>query len=201
MATELEMVNFHSNPKKERQCQRMFKLLHNCTHLTCQQSIAQNSPSETSKVHELRTSRCSSWFQKRQRTRDQIATICWIIERSREFQKNIYFCFIDYTKSFDCVSSIQFSHSVVSSSLQPCGLQHARLPCPSPTSGACSNSCPSSQLCHPTISSFVIPFSSCLQSFPESVSGSFPMSQFFPPGGQSIGVSALASVFPMNTQD
>ena len=71
----------------------------------------------------------------------------------------------------------QFSRSVMSNSLQPHGLQHARLPCPSPTPGACSNSCPSSRWCHPTISSSVDPFSSCLQSFPAS--GSFPMSQFF----------------------
>ena len=93
----------------------------------------------------------------------------------------------------------QFSHSVMSDSLQSHGLQHARLPCPSLTSGACSNLCPSSQWCHPTISSSIIPFSSCLQSFPASES--FPMSQFFASGGQSIGVSASASVFPMNIQD
>ena len=82
-------------------------------------------------------------------------------------------------------------------SLRTHGLQHARLPCLSPTPGAYS--CPSSQWCHPTISSSVIPFSSHLQSFPAS--GAFPMSQFFPSGGQSIGVSASASVFPMNIQD
>ena len=79
------------------------------------------------------------------------------------------------------------------------GLQHVRLPCPSPTSRACSNSCPSSRWYHPTISSSVIPFSSCLQSFPAS--GSFPVNQFFSSGGQSIGVSASASVLPMNIQD
>ena len=84
-------------------------------------------------------------------------------------------------------------------SLRPHGLQHTRLPCPSPTPGAYSNSCPSSQRCHPTISSFIVPFFSCLQSFPAS--GSFPMSQFSVSGGQSIGVSALASVLPMNIQD
>ena len=94
---------------------------------------------------------------------------------------------------------IQFSHSVVSDSLWPHGLQQASLPCPSPTPGACSDSCPLSWWCHPTISSSVIPFSSCLQSFPAS--GSFPWSQFFASGGQSIGVSASASVFPMNIQD
>ena len=84
-------------------------------------------------------------------------------------------------------------------SLWPHGLQHARLPCPSPTPGACSNSYPSSQWCHPTISSSIIPFSSLPQSFPAS--GSFPRSQFFASGGQSIGVSASASVLPMNIQD
>ena len=88
--------------------------------------------------------------------------------------------------------SVQFSCS-----LQPHGLQHARLPCLSPTPGASSNSCPSSQWCHPTISSSVVPFSSCLQSFPTS--GSFPMSQFFVSGGQRIGASG--SVLPMNIQD
>ena len=87
----------------------------------------------------------------------------------------------------------------MSDSLQPHGLQHTRLPCPSPTPGAYSNSFPLSQLCHPTISSSVVPFSSCLQSF--SASGSFPVSQFLTSGGQSIGVSASASVLPMNIQD
>ena len=90
----------------------------------------------------------------------------------------------------------QFSHSIMSDSLQPQGLQHARLPCPSPTPGACSNSCPLSWWCHLTISSSVIPFSSCLQSFPAL--GSFPMSQLFASCSQSIGVSASASVLPMN---
>ena len=93
---------------------------------------------------------------------------------------------------------IQFSHSVVSDSLRPHGLQHATLPCPSPTPGAYSNSCPLSQWCHPTISFFVIPFSH-LRSFPAS--GYFQMSQFFTSGGQSIGVSASTSVLPMNIQD
>ena len=95
--------------------------------------------------------------------------------------------------------SVQFICSVVSDSWWPYGLQHARLPCPSPTPGACSNSCPLSWWCHPTISASVIHFSSCLQSFPAS--GSFPVSQFFTSGGQSTGVSASASVLPMNIQD
>ena len=92
-----------------------------------------------------------------------------------------------------------FSHSVMSDSLQPHRLQHARLPCPSPSPGACSNSCPLSQWYHPTISSSVIPFSSCLQSFPAS--GSFLMSQLFESGGQSMGASASTSVLPMKIQD
>ena len=96
-------------------------------------------------------------------------------------------------------SSVQFSHSVVSNSLRPHELQHARPPCPSPTPGAYSNSCPLSRWCHPIISSSVIPFSSHLQSFPAS--GFFPMSQFFTSGGQNIGVSASASVLPMKIQD
>ena len=96
-------------------------------------------------------------------------------------------------------SSVQFSHSVVSDALWPHGLQHTRLPCPSPTPRACSNSCPLSWWCHPTIPSPVVPFSSCLQSFPAS--RSFPVSQFFASGGQSIGVSAIASILPMNIRD
>ena len=83
--------------------------------------------------------------------------------------------------------------------LWPHGLQHTRSPCPLPTPGVYSNSCPLSQWCYPTISSSTVPFSSHLRSFPES--GSFPMSQFFASGGQSIGVSTLASVLPMNIQD
>ena len=94
---------------------------------------------------------------------------------------------------------VQFSHSVVSNSLRPHGLQHTRPPCPSPAPRACWNSSTSSQWCHPTISSSVIPFSSWLQSFPKS--GSFPVSQFFTSGGQSIGASASPSVLPMNIQD
>ena len=96
-------------------------------------------------------------------------------------------------------SSVQFSHSVVSDPLWPHGLQHTRPPCPSPAPGVYSNSCPLSRWCHPNISSSVIPFSSCLQSFPAS--GSFLMSQLFASGGQSIGVSASASVLPMKIQD
>ena len=93
----------------------------------------------------------------------------------------------------------QFSRPVVSNSLQPHELQHARPPCPSPTPGVHSNSCPSSQWCHPVISSSVVPFSSCPQSLPASES--FPMSQLFTWRGQTTGVSALASFLPKNTQD
>ena len=100
---------------------------------------------------------------------------------------------------FKVFSSVQFSCSVVYDFLWHHGLQHARLPCPSPMPGAYSNSCPSSQWCHPTISSSVFPFSSHLQSFPASES--FPMSHFFASGGQSIGVSASTSVLPVNIQD
>ena len=94
---------------------------------------------------------------------------------------------------------IQISCFVMFDTLQPLGLQHARLPCPSPTPGAYSNLWPSSWWCHPTISSTVVPFSFCFQSFPAS--RSFQMSQFFTLGGQSIGVSASASVLPVNIQE
>ena len=94
---------------------------------------------------------------------------------------------------------LKFSHSVMSDSLRPHGLQHTRAPCLSSTPGGYPNSCPLSQWCHLTISSSVIPIFTCLQSFPAS--GSFPMSQLFVSGGQSIGVSALTSVLPMNIQD
>ena len=107
--------------------------------------------------------------------------------------------------SAEAQSSIETGSVQFSSVAQLCptlwlhGLQHARLACPSPTLGVYSNSYPFSQSCHPTISFSVVPFSSCLQSFPAS--GSFQMSQFFASGGQSIGVSASTSVLPMNTQD
>ena len=96
-------------------------------------------------------------------------------------------------------SSVQFSRSVVSNSLRPYESQHTRPPCPSPTPGVHPNSCASCWWCHPAILSSIVPFSSCSQSL--SASGSFPMSQLFTWGGQSIGVSASASVLPMNTQD
>ena len=176
-------------------------------------------------------------FRKGRGTREQIANINCIIKKAREFQKNIYFCFIDDSKAFDCVhhdklwkilqemgipdhvtclqrnlyagqkasvktrhgTIVRFSRSVVSDSLRPHEPQHAKPPCPSSTPGVYPNSCPLSWWCHPTISSSVVPFSSCPQSFPAS--GSFQMSQFFASGGQSIGVSASTSVLSMNTQD
>ena len=104
-----------------------------------------------------------------------------------------------HTKMRELILPVQFSHSVVSDSLRPHELQHARPPCPSRTPGIYPNSCPSSRWCHPAISSSVVPFSSCSQTLPAS--GSFPMSQLFASVGQSIVVSASASVLPMNTQD
>ena len=126
-------------------------------------------------------------FRKGRGTRDQIANNRWIIEKAREFQKNI------------SVQFSQFSRSVVSNSLRPHELQHARPPCLSPTPGVHTKSRPSSRWCYPAISSSVIPFSSCPQSLPASES--FLMSQLFTWSCQSIGVSASTSVLPMNTQD
>ena len=111
---------------------------------------------------------------------------------------SIFPCFSWPWQFWGVLSSVQFTRSVVSDSLWPHGLQPAKLPCPSPTPGAYSNSCPLSWWCHPTISSSVFSLSSCLQSFLSS--GSFQMSQFFTSCGQSIGVSASASVLPMNIQ-
>ena len=110
---------------------------------------------------------------------------------------NSFKCFKSIKTFINCFNSVQLLSNVWL--LVTPGLQHSKLPCPSQTPGACSNSCPSSQWCHPTISSSVIPFPSRLQSFPAS--GSFPMSQFFVSGGQSTGISASASVLPMNIQD
>ena len=106
-----------------------------------------------------------------------------------------FYCSLLYNESF---LLLLFSHSVVSNSLWPHGLQHARLSCPSLSPRGCSSSCPLCQWCHPTISSPVTPFSSCPLSFPAS--GSFPMSQFFASGDQSIGASISASVLPINIQ-
>ena len=102
MATGLEKVSFHSN-SKERQFQRIFKLLHNCTHLTGLQNNVQNFPRQASRVCELWNPDVQIGFSKGRRTRDQIANIHWIIEKAKEFQKHINFCFIDYAKAFDCL--------------------------------------------------------------------------------------------------
>ena len=100
VATGLEKVSFHFNPK-EGQSQRMFKLPHNCTHVTYQQSNAQNPSRQTSIIRELRTSRCSSWFQERQRNKR--SNCQYPLDHSKRILKNIYFCFIYYTKAFDGV--------------------------------------------------------------------------------------------------
>ena len=112
--------------------------------------------------------------------------------------KESYCCALGIQSSLHFCHSVQFSRSVVSNSLQPHELQHARSPCPSPIPRVHSDSCPSSQWCHPAISSSVVPFSSCLQSLPASES--FPLSQLFTWGGQSTGVSALASFLPKKSQ-
>ena len=122
-----------------------------------------------------------------------------------QFHKNLsclVMLFLTYIFKFSFsmyISSVQFSHSVMADSLQPHEPQHTGPPSPSPTPEVHPNPCPLSQWCHPTVSSSVIPFSSCPRSFPAS--GSFQMSQFFPSGGQSTGVSASTSVLPMITQD
>ena len=104
-----------------------------------------------------------------------------------------------FIRKWSYLSSVQFICSIMSDSLQRHGLQYARLPCLSPTPGVYSNSCPLRQWCHSTISFSVVPFSSCIQSFPAL--GSFQVSQFFTSGGESIGISASASVLQMNIQD
>ena len=100
VATGLEKVSFHSNPK-ERQCHRMLKPPHNCTCLT--QNNAQNSPSQASTVYECELPDVRAGLRKGRGTRDQIAKIRWIIEKASKFQKNIYFCIVNYAKAFDCV--------------------------------------------------------------------------------------------------
>ena len=127
------------------------------------------------------------------------------LHSARDFSSEVvlliyFFAFVGFVFGIKPkISLLLFSHSVASSSLRPCRMQHTRLPCPSLSPRVWSNSCPLSQWCHPTISSSVAPFSSCSQSFPAS--GSFQMSWIFTPGGHSIGVSASASVLTMNIQD
>ena len=122
-----------------------------------------------------------------------------MLERSREGGKKRYPSFTFFKVPKIPLHSVQFSHSVMYNSLQPHALQHTRLSCPSPSPRACSNSCPSSWWCHPTISSSFVPFFSCLQSFPAS--GSFPVSQFFASGGPNTAASVSALILPMNIQD
>ena len=133
----------------------------------------------------------------------QLFAITWTVAHqtllSMKFPRQEYWSELHIFMWWYTFSLVQFSCSVVSDSLQPHGLQHARPPCPSPTPGAYSNSCPLSQWCHPIISSSVISFFSYLQSFPAL--GSFQISQLIASGSQSIGISALASVLPMNIQD
>ena len=100
---ELNLSSLAQINLKERQCQRMFALLYNCTHLTHEQSNGQNSPSQASTVCELWTLDVQAGFRKGRGTKDQIANICWIIEKARKLKKKTYFCFIDYTKAFDYV--------------------------------------------------------------------------------------------------
>ena len=126
-------------------------------------------------------------------------SIIWMLPLLLWFHRSLRLLLLSIFFSLCCSNSVQFSHSVVSNSLWPHWLPHMRLPCPSPTPRAFSNSCPSSRWCHLTISSSVVPFSSCLPSFPAS--GSFPVSHCFVSGGQSIGASASASVLSMNIQD
>ena len=125
---------------------------------------------------------------------------CLVLQKKKFFGNSLVVQWLELS-TFTVVqfSSVQFSLSVVSDSLRPHESQHTRPPCPSPTPRVHSNSCPSGRWCHPAISSSVVPFSSCPQSLPASES--FPISQLFAWGGQSTGVSASASVLPMNTQD
>ena len=124
----------------------------------------------------------------------------WVVVFSLSFvSMNMLITFFIFSVLCWLFSSVQFSRSVMSDSLQPHELQHTGPPCPSSTAGVHPNPCPLSQWCHPAISSSVVPFSSCLQSFPAT--GSFQMSQLFTLRGQSIEVSASASVLPVNTQD
>ena len=109
LATGLEKVSFHSNPK-ERQCKRMFKLLHNCTHLTHEQ-MPQILQVRLQQYVNCEPSDVQAGFRKGRGTRDQIANIHWIMEKAREFQKNIYFCFIDYVKAFDYVDYNKLENS------------------------------------------------------------------------------------------
>ena len=134
-------------------------------------------------------------FRKGRGTRDQIANICWIIEKAENSRRTSTSALLTMPKPLTV--SVQFSWSIMSDSLRYHEPQHARPPYPSPTARVYPHPCPLSRWCQPTISSSVVPFSSCPRSFPAS--GSFQMSQLFTSGGQSIGASASASVLPITT--
>ena len=136
---------------------------------------------------------------KREELEIKLPTSTGLSKKQKSSRKTSTSALLTMPKPPTVFRSVQFSRSVLSHSLRPHWTQHTRPPCPSPTARLYPNSCPLSQWCHPIISSSVIPIFSCLQSFPAS--GSFQMSQLFTSGGQSTGVSASTSVFPMNTQD
>ena len=171
-----------------------------------EKEMATHSSIPTCRIHGQRKLACYSlWGCKELDTTEwlSLTLICSIVIILSPYQNEyrlLWQCFSSLTVFFlRPVLSVQFSHSIVLDPLRSHGLWHTRLPCPSPTPRAYSNSYPSSQWCHLTISSSVVPFSSRLQSFPASAS--FPMCWFFPSGGQSTGASASTSVLPMNTQD
>ena len=118
VATGLEKVSFHSN-SKEGQCQRMFKLLHNCTHFTFQQGMLQIRQARLQQYVNQELPHVQAGFRKGRGTRDHIANICWIIEKASELQENIYFCFIDYTKAFDCGSQQTVENSLRDRNTRP----------------------------------------------------------------------------------
>ena len=119
---------FHSNPK-ERQCQRMLKLLYNCTHHTCQQVMLKILQARLQQYVNREHPDVQAGFRKGRGTRDQIANICWIMEKAREFQKNIYFCFIDYTKAFDCVDHNKLENSSRDGNTRPPDLPLVKCVC------------------------------------------------------------------------
>ena len=167
-------------------------ILYSCA---CVKSL-QSCPTLCDPVDSIPTSLLCPWESPSKNTGVSCHVLLQGIFPTKELNLHLW---ATWEAHFILISSVQISCSVVSDSLRPHGLQHARLPCPSPTPGAYSNSCPLSQWCHSTISSSVIPFSSLLQSFPAS--GSFPMSQLFASRDQSVGVSASAPVLPTNIQD
>ena len=121
VATALEKVSFHFNPK-ERQCQRMLKLLHSCTHLTRSKVMLKILQARLQQYVNRELPDVQAGFRKGRGTRDQIANMCWIMEKAREFQKNIYFCFIDYAKGFDCVNQNKLENSERDGNTRPLDL-------------------------------------------------------------------------------